>query len=573
MKGHSEEDAIVQISKIQVRNSNNRTIKFSKLKNVDLKAWKEEFNMYTEYYEKRGFSPEEAKIKVKNRQTTFSLEKCIERYGEVEGCVRWFARQEKWQHSLSLRTDDEKLESKKRQIVPLGRASRESLAIFEPLKDLLISKCLLDSDIYYGFEDRKEWFLADKDNFYLYDFCIPKLKLIIEYQGFVWHPDHRLSSDEIKLWKSARGVSGINTQISDGKKRKFAEDKGFRVVYLWGKDDPSENMKIAFDAIKFEFSNSFTTKISQIEEFMKFSDVKIETPYGFDHVSNFFTKIDKRMVHLLFSNGEHLKCSDDHYLFTDSKNWISAGELFNLRFNSLLPRIKAKSGVVDIISIQLIENGIVNDITVDNDMHWYYTNGLVSHNSGKTLLSIAAGLQQLRMADGEGIYEKLVVTRPIQTVGKDLGFLPGTLEEKLDPWISPIKDNINYLVKNKSRQRKSQQKDQKDTFLSMLLDRGLLEIEAIAYIRGRSISNSFIIVDEAQNLSVHELKTIVTRVGEGTKVVLTGDIEQIDNLDVDFRTNALTYAIERFRDQLVAGHVTLLKGERSALASLAARIL
>jgi PhoH-like ATPase len=104
-------------------------------------------------------------------------------------------------------------------------------------------------------------------------------------------------------------------------------------------------------------------------------------------------------------------------------------------------------------------------------------------------------------------------------------------------------------------------------------ERGLIEIEAITFIRGRSIPNSFIIIDEAQNLSMHELKTIVTRVGEGTKIVLTGDIEQIDNVHVDTYTNGLTYAVEKFKDYDIAGHVSLLKGERSTLASLASRIL
>lgn len=196
---------------------------------------------------------------------------------------------------------------------------------------------------------------------------------------------------------------------------------------------------------------------------------------------------------------------------------------------------------------------------------------------GKTLLAIASALHQLKMPGAfVQLYERLVITRPIQPVGKDLGFLPGSLDEKLDPWISPIKDNINFLVKSKNhkaRQRKSPHSDGKDSFLQLLQERGLLEIEAISYIRGRSIPNAFLIVDEAQNLSIHELKTICTRVGEGTKIVLTGDISQIDNNNVDIHTNALTYAIEKFKEQPLAGHITLLKGERSALATLSSQIL
>jgi PhoH-like ATPase len=110
-------------------------------------------------------------------------------------------------------------------------------------------------------------------------------------------------------------------------------------------------------------------------------------------------------------------------------------------------------------------------------------------------------------------------------------------------------------------------------YLSIMQERGLIEIEAITFIRGRSIPNAFIVIDEAQNLSMHELKTIITRVGDGTKIVLTGDIEQIDNVHVDAFTNGLTYAVERFKDYPIAGHVTLIKGERSALATLASQIL
>lgn len=198
--------------------------------------------------------------------------------------------------------------------------------------------------------------------------------------------------------------------------------------------------------------------------------------------------------------------------------------------------------------------------------------------TGKTLLAIAAGLAQLRgMGDPAAArYDKLVVTKPIQPVGKDIGFLPGTLEEKMDPWIAPIRDNLNYLVnahRNRPKRKRTEEKEPEDAYLQMMQARGLIEIEAIAFIRGRSIPNSFIIIDEAQNLSMHELKTIVTRVGDGTKIVLTGDIEQIDNVHVDVYTNGLTHAIERFKDQRIAGHVTFLKGERSELATLASKIL
>ena len=197
--------------------------------------------------------------------------------------------------------------------------------------------------------------------------------------------------------------------------------------------------------------------------------------------------------------------------------------------------------------------------------------------TGKTLLAIAAALEQLKGLGEVPRYEKLIVTRPVQPLGKDIGFLPGTLEEKMEPWIAPIRDNINFLMGKKSSGRKKIADDQKKTpdqyYLTLMQEKGLIEIEAITFIRGRSIPNAFIIIDESQNLSMHELKTIVTRVGDGTKIVLTGDIEQIDNVHVDAYSNGLTYAIEKFKDYPIAGHVTLLKGERSELATIASKIL
>ena len=181
--------------------------------------------------------------------------------------------------------------------------------------------------------------------------------------------------------------------------------------------------------------------------------------------------------------------------------------------------------------------------------------------SGKTLCAVAAGLQQTIEDDSEAQYKRIIVSRPIQPMGKDIGYLPGTMEEKMSPWLAPIEDNLRFLMGHDK------------TALEMYVNDGTIEIEALTYIRGRSISNAFIIVDEAQNLTIHELKTIITRVGEGTKIVLTGDIEQIDNVYTDETSNGLTHAVEKFKAYELSGHVTLQKGERSKVATLAAKIL
>jgi len=178
--------------------------------------------------------------------------------------------------------------------------------------------------------------------------------------------------------------------------------------------------------------------------------------------------------------------------------------------------------------------------------------------SGKTLAAISAGLQQV--LEGR-TYKRLIVSRPVQPMGRDIGYLPGTMEEKMRPWLAPIRDNMQFLMGNDK------------IMMEEYMTNGTVEIEALTYIRGRSISNAYIIVDEAQNLSRHELKTIITRVGEDTKIVLTGDIEQIDNVYIDETSNGLTYAVEKFKHAEIAGHITLQKGERSKVATLAARIL
>ena len=181
---------------------------------------------------------------------------------------------------------------------------------------------------------------------------------------------------------------------------------------------------------------------------------------------------------------------------------------------------------------------------------------------GKTLLAVAAGLEQvLDEGSYEPIYNKLVVSRPIMPMGRDIGFLPGTMEEKMAPWLAPVQDNLKFLMGNDK------------VALEMYAERGIIEIEALTYIRGRSIANAFIIIDEAQNLSVHELKTIITRVGENTKIVLTGDIEQIDTVYLDATSNGLSYAVEKFKEHDLAGHISLQKGERSKVATLAAKVL
>lgn len=187
--------------------------------------------------------------------------------------------------------------------------------------------------------------------------------------------------------------------------------------------------------------------------------------------------------------------------------------------------------------------------------------------TGKTLLAIAAGLH--KVAD-ERAYSRLLISRPVVPMGNDLGYLPGDIKDKLAPWMQPLYDNFDLIcgtdnAKNKPGHWRRGYEE--------LMDMGLLQIEPLTYIRGRSIPKQFLIVDEAQNLTPHEVKTILTRAGDGTKIVLTGDVDQIDNPYVDAASNGLTYVVERFKTSDLGGHMTLLKGERSKLAEQASLLL
>lgn len=182
--------------------------------------------------------------------------------------------------------------------------------------------------------------------------------------------------------------------------------------------------------------------------------------------------------------------------------------------------------------------------------------------TGKTLLALAAGLQQV---EDERTYRRLVVSRPVVPMGRDLGYLPGSQDEKLRPWMQPIYDNLEHLFGLADRDGPA--------LAGIMAGMKEIVVEALTYIRGRSLPQQYLIVDEAQNLTRHEVKTVITRAGEGTKVVLVGDPDQIDHPYLDRQSNGLVYAMERFRDQPIAGHVTLVKGERSPLAQLAAQLL
>ena len=217
-----------------------------------------------------------------------------------------------------------------------------------------------------------------------------------------------------------------------------------------------------------------------------------------------------------------------------------------------------------------VQQTMAFDLLMDDEVRLVTLLG--SAGTGKTLLAVAAGMAK---TFNEERYEKLLVARPIMPLGRDIGYLPGDKDEKLTAWMQPIFDNLTYLMSARGVGGAMQPSDSQSTEMKIrkLMADGKLVLEPLTYIRGRSIPHQFMIVDEAQNLTPHEIKTIVSRVGEGTKVVLTGDIQQIDNPYLDQSSNGLSYLIEKMKGLSVVGHVSLTKSERSELASLAAELL
>jgi len=212
------------------------------------------------------------------------------------------------------------------------------------------------------------------------------------------------------------------------------------------------------------------------------------------------------------------------------------------------------------IGARNIEQRMALDLLVDDTAMLVTLVG--SAGTGKTLLALAAGLDRVLR---EGVYNKLLVSRPIMPLGKDIGYLPGTKDEKLTHWMGPIFDNLEFILDKNEKDP--------DSVIRTLLRDETITLEALTYIRGRSISRQFMIVDEAQNLTPHEIKTIISRAGEQTKIIMTGDPYQIDNPYLDASSNGLTYLVEHMRGQRMAGHVTLTQSERSELAGLAAEVL
>ncbi len=280
---------------------------------------------------------------------------------------------------------------------------------------------------------------------------------------------------------------------------------------------------------------------------------------------------DKRGIDKFYKEKEYKVAKDKFHpnefaLITDNEDpKHTAIGRFKDEFGILMPLIFNKSHVMSIRSRNK-EQAMAIELLLNDDINLVTLVGPAG--TGKTLLALVAGLQKVIK---DRSYEGLLVSRPVMPLGKDIGYLPGTKEEKLENWMGPIFDNLEYIfnVERKDKEVKGKTKKQIDKYIK----EEIIELEAMTFMRGRSIPDRFIIIDEAQNLTPHEVKTVISRAGNHSKVVLTGDPYQIDNPYLDSSSNGLTYCVEKMKGQSMFGHMSLTNSERSDLASLAAELL
>ena len=313
------------------------------------------------------------------------------------------------------------------------------------------------------------------------------------------------------------------------------------------------NLRIKSDAIDLHAEDYETTDVTVDELYSGQRNVQMELERIEEFEKERFLRIEAGEIPSLYPN--------EYLILVDKNNpFKKALGRFHAKKGGIVPLIKPKEGVWG-IHPKNIEQQFALDALLNNEINLVSLVGKAG--TGKTLLAIAAGLE---CAITKQNYSRVLVSRPIVPMGRDLGFLPGDISEKLGPWMQPIFDNIDFLFGNQRARNEMTTWDE-------LINQGLLHVEPLTYIRGRSLPQQYMIVDESQNLTPHEIKTIITRAGEGTKIVLTGDSEQIDNPYLDSLNNGLVYTIDKLKGEEIVAHVKLSVGERSPLSEIASKLL
>jgi len=334
---------------------------------------------------------------------------------------------------------------------------------------------------------------------------------------------------------------------------KLREELGKKKVVFITKDT---NLRIKADALDIRSGDYEPTSL-KIEEFYT---GKIELEFGKFQIEEFLKNGE---LSLAAKTNEYTLYSNQYVILREKsiKDKFYLGK-YNEKFQKII-QINDNFNVWG-LKARNVEQAFAFDALLDENIQLVTLVGKAG--TGKTLLAIAAGLQK---TIDDGCHKKVLASRPIIPMGRDMGYLPGDIAEKLNPWMQPIYDNLEHILSSNGETIRKKGENSYEE----LIHQGMVSVEPLTYIRGRSIANQFLIVDEAQNLTPHEIKTIITRAGYKTKVVLTGDPYQIDNPYVDSVSNGLSFIVERFKAHDIHAHITLTKGERSKLSELAAELL
>jgi len=353
-----------------------------------------------------------------------------------------------------------------------------------------------------------------------------------------------------------KGVAdlGLSSSIVDNRilfSAFLSKEKGEKVIFV-SKDI---NARIKADAIGITSVDFEKQKVDFDRLYSGYRELKVKG----EEIDSFYKKKEYPIKEDTLLANEFAILQDEN----DPKR--TAIGRYKKEFGILMPLIFNKTHVMSIkprnkeqtMALELLLNDDINLVTL-----------MGPAGTGKTLLAIAAGLQKV-MRDGS--YTGILISRPVMPLGQDIGYLPGTKEEKLENWMGPIYDNLEYIFNAEKKEKGAKVKTK--TQIEKYMKEEIIELEAMTFMRGRSIPDRFIIIDEAQNMTPHEIKTILSRAGNHTKMILTGDPYQIDNPYLDSSSNGLAYCVEKLKGEKMYGHMTLLKSERSSLASLAAELL
>jgi PhoH-like ATPase len=362
----------------------------------------------------------------------------------------------------------------------------------------------------------------------------------------------------ISLWSKDVTLPNLDTDFNDNKILAVAwklQMEGNKVIFV-SKD---VNARIKAEALNIQSSDYENQKVEYQTLYKGWRTISVDREFVLKLKQGEAINVDDLKEERFLENEYALVQAEDESVYDEISR-------YNKETNSLIP-VAQECKIMGISPIN-VEQRFAFDLLLDETVDLVTLVGQAG--TGKTLMAIACALSQILKP--EPSYEKLLVVRPVIPLGKDIGYLPGSKDDKLKYWMQPIFDNLQFIMK-RSVTQKLEGIATSELTVESLRRSEIIEIEALTYIRGRSIPNQLLIVDEAQNLTPHEIKTIISRAGKGTKIILTGDPDQIDNPYLDANSNGLSYTVERLKEARLFGHIFLSKSERSNLSTLAVDML